>query len=239
MKIDIFIPCFIDQFRPQTALNMIKVLEKAGCVVNYNTEQTCCGLPAFNAGYWDDAREVSEKLLSEVSLDRNLVCGASACVGMIRNSYDLLFQNSSFHNKFRQLQKKTFELSEFLVDVLKISDLGAKFEGKVAFMDTCTARNECNIKSQPRLLLEKVEGIEIVEIKNQEQCCGFGGTFSTNYSKLSVALAKDKIDDVLATGADYIVSCDYSCLLHLESYIKTKNIKLKVLHIADILASGL
>src|SRR3954466_866014 len=100
MKVDLFIPCFVDQFRPDTAFNMIKVLEKAGCKVTYNIEQTCCGLPAFNAGHWEDAREVGEKVLNEVALDKTLVCGAAACTAMVRNSYDLLFQNSSYHNKY-------------------------------------------------------------------------------------------------------------------------------------------
>ena len=239
MKVDLFIPCFIDQFNPQTGFNMVKVLEKAGCQVNYNIEQTCCGLSAFNAGQWDEARQVSEKLLNEITPDRNLVCGGTACTGMIRNSYDLLFQNSSYHNKFRQLQKRTFELSEFLVDVLNIENLGAKFNGKAIFMDTCTGLNGCNVKVQPRKLLEQVEGLELVEINSQDECCGFGGSFAVTNPELSVHMGIKKLDSFKETGVQNIISTDYSCLIHLKSIAETKGYNYTFLHIADVLASGL
>ncbi len=239
MKIDLFIPCFIDQFRPQTGFNIVKVLEKAGCKVNYNTEQTCCGLPAFNAGHWDEAFEVGEKLLKEITPDRNLVCASSACVGMIRNSYDLLFQNSSYHNRFRQLQQKTFELSEFLVDVMKVENVGSKMSGKAVYMDTCTALNDCKIKQQPRTLLKNVEGLELIDFEKQDECCGFGGNFSLNNPELSVHLGNKKIEYIQATNAAYIISTDFSCLMHLEAIINKRNLNLTVLHIADVLAEGI
>ncbi len=238
MKVDLFIPCFIDQLRPETALNMVKVLEKAGCQVSYNTEQTCCGQAAFNAGFWDEAREVGEKLLREVS-NNNMVCPGASCVGMIRNSYDLLFQNSSYHNKYRQLQKRTFEFSEFLVDVLKVTELGSILFGKATYHDACSALNECKIKSQPRELLKHVQGLELVEMKDCEVCCGFGGTFSVKFEPVSVSMAEQKVENALATGAEYLISTDYSCLLHMDAYIKKKNIPLKTLHLADVLAQGL
>ena len=238
MKVDVFIPCFIDQLRPETALNMIKVLEKAGCQVNYNAEQTCCGQAAFNAGFWDDAREVGEKLLREVS-NNNMVCPGASCVGMIRNSYDLLFQNSSYHNKYRQLQKRTFELSEFLVDVLKVTQLGSMLFGKATYHDSCSALNECKIKSQPRDLLRNVQGLELIEMKDCETCCGFGGTFTVKYENISVAMAEQKVENAIATGAEYLISTDYACLMHMDAYIKNKNIPIKALHLADVLAQGL
>jgi L-lactate dehydrogenase complex protein LldE len=240
IKVEILIPCFIDQFKPETGLNMVKVLEKAGCMVHYNPEQTCCGLPAFNAGYWEDSRQVAEKFLNEISTDKNLVCGAGACTAMIRNSYDLLFQNSSYHNKYRQLQKKSFELSEFLIDVLKIENLGSKFEGKVAFFDSCQASEHCKIKTQPRQLLQQVEGLELAELPKQGLCCGFGGTFSVNSEALSVSMAKEVIDQVIESGAKYLISTDYSCLIQIDSILKKQgNTGIEVLHIADILASGI
>ena len=239
MKVDIFIPCFIDQLRPETAFNMIKVLEKAGCQVNYNVEQTCCGQAAFNAGFWDDAREVAEKLLNEVSTTKNLVCPSASCVGMMKNSYDLLFQNSSYHNKYKQLQKNAFELSEFLVDVLKVTNLGSMLYGKATYHDSCSALRECKIKTQPRELLKNVQGLELVEMKDNETCCGFGGIFAVKFEPISISMAEQKVENALATGAEYMISTDYSCLLHLDAYIKKKNIALKTLHIADVLAQGL
>lgn len=239
MKIDLFIPCFIDQFNPQTGFNMVKVLEKAGCKVNYNIEQTCCGLPAFNAGQWNEARKVSEKLLNEITPNSNFVCAGSACTAMIRNSYDLLFQNSSYHNKFRQLQKRTFELSEFLVDVLKLEILGSKFNGKVVFMDTCTGLNGCSIKAQPRKLLAQIEGLELISLPNQDECCGFGGTFSVTNSDIAIHLGNKKLDAIKDTDVETVVSTDYSCLIHLKSIAEKRGLDFKFLHLADILAMGL
>jgi L-lactate dehydrogenase complex protein LldE len=239
MKVDLFIPCFIDQLRPETAFNTVKVLEKAGCHVNYNVEQTCCGQAAFNAGYWDEAREVGVKFLTEADLNRYMVSPSASCVGMIRNSYDFLFQNSSHHNRFRQLQKKIFELSEFMIDVLKVDDIGSMLTGKATYHDSCSALRECNIKSQPRLLLEKVQGLQLIEMKDCETCCGFGGTFAVKDEPISVSLAEQKVENALATGAEYIISTDFSCLMHLDSYIKHKNLQIKTMHIADVLAQGI
>jgi L-lactate dehydrogenase complex protein LldE len=239
MKVDLFIPCFIDQLRPETAFNTIKVLEKAGCHVNYNVEQTCCGQAAFNAGFWDEAREVGVKFLSEADINRYMVSPSASCVGMIRNSYDFLFQNSSHHNRFRQLQKKIFELSEFLIDVMKVEDLGSMLTAKATYHDSCSALRECNIKSQPRILLDKVQGLQIIEMNDCETCCGFGGSFAVKNEAISVAMTEQKVENAMATGAEYIISTDFSCLMQMDSFIKQKNLPIKTLHIADVLAQGL
>ncbi len=238
MKVELFIPCFVDQFSPETGFNMVKVLEKAGCKVNYNLEQTCCGQPAFHAGRWEDAREVAEKLLNEVSLDKTLVCGAAACTAMIRNSYDLIFQNSSFHNKYRQLQKKSFELAEFLVDVIKVESFGAALPCRAVYLDSCQSLNHCNISVQPRTLLKNVDGLTLLELEDNGQCCGFGGVFSVNFSQLSTNMGEQKLNRILALEAEIIISNDYACLMHLEGLIKTKDLPIKVMHLADVLASG-
>jgi len=239
MKVDLFIPCFIDQLKPETAFNMIKVLEKAGCQVSYNVEQTCCGHAAFNTGHWSDAKEVAEKVLREFDPNRNLVCPAGSCVGMMRNSYDLLFQNSSFHNKFKQMQKKAFELSEFLVDVLKITSFDSIFFAKATYHDSCSALRECRIKTQPRELLNNVKGLQLIEMAECETCCGFGGNFAVKHEDISVSLAEQKIENIIAIGAEYVISTDYACLLQLDSIIKKKKLNLKTMHIADVLAQGL
>ena len=239
MKVDLFIPCFIDQLRPETAFNTIKVLEKAGCHVNYNVEQTCCGQAAFNAGFWDEAREVGVKFLNEADVNRYMVSPSASCVGMIRNSYDFLFQNSSHHNRFRQLQKKIFELSEFLSEVMKVEDLGSMLTAKATYHDSCSALRECNIKTQPRKLLEKVQGLQLVEMKDCETCCGFGGAFAVKNESISVAMTEQKVENAMATGAEYIISTDFSCLMQMDSFIKQKNLPIKTLHIADVLAQGI
>jgi L-lactate dehydrogenase complex protein LldE len=239
MDVAIFIPCFIDQFYPQTAFNMVKVLEKAGCTVQYNPEQTCCGQPAFNAGFWEEAKEVAQKWHRDFSHNRTIVCPSASCVGFMRNNYKRLLGKAYTPQMERSMQERVWELSSFLVDVLGVEDLGATLEAKVAYHDSCSALRECKIKEAPRKLLSNVAGLELQEINDGDVCCGFGGTFSVKYEAISVAMAEQKIDSVLAsTDAEYLISTDLSCLMHLETYLKKQKKNLKTLHIADVLASG-
>jgi len=238
MIVDIFIPCFIDQLYPQTGFNMVKVLERAGCDVNYNPEQTCCGQPAFNAGYWDEAKKVGEKFIKEFNNDRYIVSPSASCVGMIKNYYPEMFHNAVLHNEYKQIAKNIHEFSSFLVNVLKFTDIGATLEGVATYHDSCAALRECKIKEEPRALLNKVHKLELKEMKDTESCCGFGGTFSAKYEPIAVGMGSDKVKNAMDTGAQYLISTDLSCLLHLDGYIKKQNLNLKTLHIADVLASG-
>ncbi|MBS1566641.1 MAG: (Fe-S)-binding protein [Bacteroidetes bacterium] len=238
MNVQLFIPCFVDQLYPQTAFNMVKVLEKAGCTVQYNADQTCCGQPAFNAGFWDDARQVCTKFLKDFSGSDYVVAPSASCVGFVRNYYAKLFDNSSHHNEVKDLQKRTFELSEFLVNVLQVDDFGASLPGKATYHDSCAGLRECKIKQEPRRLLGKVKGLQLVEMNDVETCCGFGGTFAVKFESISTAMADQKVNNALATGAQYIISTDLSCLMHIDGYIRYKNAPLKALHLADVLAGG-
>ena len=238
MKIQLFIPCFVDQLYPQTAFNMVKVLEKAGCEVAYNTNQTCCGQPAFNAGFCDESRTVAEKFLKDFDNTDYVVAPSASCVGFIRNYYPGLFENGVLHNKIKNLGERTYEFSEFLTDVLKIEDFGASFKGKVTYHDSCAALRECKIKDGPRRLLSHVKGLELVEMNDVETCCGFGGTFSVKFEGISIAMAEQKITNVLATGASCIISTDCSCMMQLGGAIKNKNLPIETMHLADILANG-
>ncbi len=238
MLVDIFIPCFIDQIYPETANNMVKVLEKVGCDVHYNIEQTCCGQPAFNGGFWDDCKEVGQKFIKDFSNDRYIVSPSASCVGMVKNYYGEMFHNSALHNEYKQVQKNIYELSDFLVNVMHVTDLGAKLEGVATYHDSCAALRELKIKSEPRILLSKVKGLELRELKECETCCGFGGTFSVKYESIAVSMADNKIENALTTGAEYLISTDQSCLMHLEGYVKKQSKPMKVMHLADVLASG-
>ncbi len=238
MNIQLFIPCFVDQLYPQTAFNMVKVLEKAGCRVKYNTNQTCCGQPAFNAGFWDDARDVCTKFIKDFKGSDYVVAPSASCVGFVRNYYTKLFDNSSYHNAVKDLQKRTFEFSEFLVNVLQVEDIGASFHAKATYHDSCAGLRECNIKSEPRKLLSNVEGLELVEMHEVETCCGFGGTFAVKFEPISIGMADQKIINAANTGAECIISTDLSCLMHIDGYVKHKGSKLQTMHIADVLASG-
>lgn len=238
MRVQIFIPCFVDQMYPQSAFNMVKVLEKACCDVQYNTNQTCCGQPAFNAGFIDAAKDVASKFLKDFQGTDYIVAPSASCTGFVRNYYPKLFENSSQHNQVKEVGKRMYEFTEFLTDVLKITNYGAELKGKATYHDSCAALRECKIKEGPRELLKNVKGLELVEMDDNETCCGFGGTFAVKFGAISAAMADQKINHALATGAEYIISSDLSCLLHLESYIKGKGLNLKTMHIADVLASG-
>ncbi len=238
MKVQLFIPCFIDQLYPQTAFNMIKVLEKAGCEVGYNTNQTCCGQPGFNAGFVDEARVVATKFISDFDTVDYIVAPSASCVGFVRNYYPKLFDNGASHNKVKDLGKRVFEFSEFLTEVIKKDQFGASLHAKATYHDSCAALRECKIKSGPRNLLSKVKGLELIEMNDNETCCGFGGTFAVKFEAISIGMADQKVQNALATGAEYIISTDLSCLMQLDGYIKTKNFPLKTMHLADVLAGG-
>ncbi len=238
MNVQLFIPCFVDQLYPQTAFNMVKVLEKAGCKVLYNTNQTCCGQPAFNAGFCEESRAVAEKFLNDFDNADFIVAPSASCVGFIRNYYPGLFEKSINQNKIKDIGKRTFEFSEFLIDVLKEEEFGASFNGKITYHDSCAALRECKIKEGPRRLLSNVKGLELVEMNDVETCCGFGGTFSVKFEGISIAMAEQKITNIIATGANCVVSTDCSCLMQIGGIIKNKSLPIETLHLADVLASG-
>lgn len=217
---------------------MVKVLEKLGCSVFYNPKQTCCGQPAFNAGYWEDAKAVAHKFLKDFDKDFFIVAPSGSCTGYIRNYYEKLFDGTSDAGNSLKVRTHLFEFTEFLVDVLKVEDLGAAFDAKVTYHDACGALRECGIKQQPRKLLSHVKGLELVEMKECETCCGFGGTFAIKFESISIGMAQTKVQSALETGAQYMVSTDVSCMMHVQGYIEKNKLPIQSLHIADVLASG-
>jgi L-lactate dehydrogenase complex protein LldE len=238
MRVQIFVPCFIDQLYPQTAMNMVKILEKAGCEVSYNPNQTCCGQPAFNAGFWEDAKDVCAKFLKDFDGNDVIVGPSASCVGFVKNYYSRLFDNSSVHNEVKAISENIFEFTDFLVNKLNVTSFGAKFPGKATYHDSCAGLRECKIKNEPRQLLANVEGLELTELNDVETCCGFGGTFAVKFGAISAAMGEQKVENALATGAEYLISTDASCLMHLQGYIDGKKYSLQTMHIADVLASG-
>lgn len=238
MKVQIFVPCFVDQLYAETALNMVKVLEKACCDVEYNTNQTCCGQPAFNAGFWEDSKAIAGKFIKDFDSPDYIVAPSASCVGFVRNYYGRLFENSSQHNLVKNLTERLFEFTEFLTEIIRIENFGAELNVKATYHDSCAALRECKIKEGPRRLLTKVKGLELIEMKETETCCGFGGTFSSKFPNISFAMADQKIEHAINTGATHIISTDLSCLMHLQGIIVKKSIPLTTMHIADVLANG-
>ena len=238
MKIHLFIPCFVDQLYPETAFNMVKVLEKCGCEVIYPENQTCCGQPAFNAGFQSECKSVASKFIKDFEDADFIIAPSASCIGFIKNYYLSLFDNSSQHNLVKHISQNAFELSEFIVKILKVEDVGASLNRIATYHDSCAALRECSIKDEPRKLLKNVRGLDLKEMAQTETCCGFGGTFSVKFSAISNAMAEQKIHHAIESGADTIISTDMSCLMHLQGIITKKDLPLKTLHVADVLASG-
>ncbi len=245
MTTGLFIPCYIDQLYPDTGFSMIKVLKKADeagkahMQFEYNPAQTCCGQVAFNGGFWDEAKELGVKFIKDFLAYDYVVGPSASCVGMVRNYYPQMFNNSAWHNQNNQLTKKIYEFTDFLVNIMQVEDLGARFEARITYHDACAALREYGLTDQPRRLLARVEGLEISEMKDRDVCCGFGGTFSVKHEAISTAMAEQKVQHALDTKAEYIVSTESSCLMHLQAFIDKHEIPIKTLHIADLLAMGL
>lgn len=238
MRVQLFIPCFVDQLYPDTGMNMVKVLEKLGCEVTYNTKQTCCGQPAFNAGYREEAKSVATKFLQDFKEDEYIVGPSGSCTGYVRSNYDKMFANSSDHNLCSRVKENMFEFTEFLTKILKVDNIGAALEGRATYHDACGALRECGIKEGPRQLLKNVKGLEMVEMKECETCCGFGGTFAVKFEPISLGMAQVKVKSALDTGAQYMITTDVSCMMHIQGYINENKLPIQTMHIADVLASG-
>jgi len=238
MTVQLFVPCFIDQLYPDVAFSTIKVLEKAGCTVKYNEQQTCCGQPAFNAGFWGESKDVCTKFVQDFDSADYIVSPSASCTGFVRNNFGKIFENNAFQSPAKKVANQMFELTEFLTKVLNITDLGAAFNAKVTYHDSCAGLRECKIKEAPRTLLSNVQGLELVEMKDTDACCGFGGSSAVKYDTISIAMADQKIENAIATEAEYIVSGDMSCLMHLDGRINYNGQAVKVVHIADVLSSG-
>ena len=238
MIVDLFIPCFIDQLFPETAWNIIKILKKTGVEINYNPAQTCCGQPAFNSGDTKHAQKLAQKFLRDMPHDRPIVIPSASCAGFIRNHYGSLFEDDSkYREDCRRVTENVVELTDFLVNHINYTDFEAVFEHKVTYHDACSALREYGIKEEPRKLLTKVQGLELVEMEDNETCCGFGGTFMVKFVPISTAMVEQKVQNALKTGTKYIVSTEASCLMNIESYIRKQKLPIKTEHIANILAS--
>lgn len=236
MDVDVFIPCFVDQLEPEIGKNLVKILEHVGCKVHYNPQQTCCGQPQFNSGYMKESRELAQKFLKDFAGDRYIVSPGGSCTGFIKRRYASLFENETDKKAAEQLSNRIFDICDFLVNVLKVEDLGATFNAKVTVHDSCSALREYGLTTEPRTLLQHVKGLEIVEMEESTTCCGFGGTFSMKQKEISSAMVEQKVRFAQETGAEYITGTEYSCLMNIKAYIDRNNISIKPIHIVNILS---
>ena len=238
MTVDLFIPCFIDQFCPEVAEATVKVLRKAGVEVEYNPEQTCCGSFAYNAGLIEEAKQLGDKFLSDFPNNRPVVAPTASCVNFIKKRYPQLFFNTANHLNFKRLVPNIYELTDFLVNKIHFDDFGAAFPHKVTYHDSCSALRGMGLGKEARQLLSKVKGLELIEMKQTDLCCGSDLAFTVNHEPISVGMAHHKVKNAMNTGAEYIVSSDMSCLSHQKSYIDKQGMPIRTIHIAEVLASG-
>ena len=237
-KITLFIQCLVDTIYPEVAEAMVRVFQRLGISFTCPTDQTCCGQPAFNSGYRRQARIAAQHFIEVFEDSELIVCPSGSCVNMVRHHYAALFQNSpKWLRRAQNLASRTYEFSEYLVDILGVEDLGARFDARATYHDSCHLLRGIGVKEQPRTLLAHVAGLNFVEMYNSDYCCGFGGTFSIKYTDISNALVTDKVNNIIATGADAVVGCDMGCLMNIEGKLSRMGADIKVMHLAQILGS--
>jgi len=238
LKVSLFITCLIDNLYPQVGESMVKVLNRAGVGnILFPESQTCCGQPALNSGYHKEAKEVAIKFLNDFKEGAYIVCPSGSCVSMVSVFYKQLFENDEQYLRLSEkISGNIYEFSDFLINVLGISNVGAKYSGKVAYHDSCHALRELGISNQPRELLRNVSGLKLIEMNMHDACCGFGGTFSVKLPNVSTAMLQEKVQCIIDSGADTVVSTDMGCLMNIEGYMSRKSIPIKVHHISEILS---
>lgn len=216
---------------------MVHIFERLGIEVEYPEEQTCCGQPAFNSGFWEEARQVAERQMALFRDAEYVVGGSGSCVAMMKVFYPELFQGKPGEAEAAQLSGKMWEFSSFLVDKLHVTDVGARFPGRATFHDGCHGLRELGLKKPPRTLLQQVQDLELVEMAEAETCCGFGGTFAVKFPMISAAMGEVKCASIAETGADFVVSNDSSCLMQIHGLMKRQNREIPCYHLAEVLAA--
>ena len=237
MRVALFVTCLVDLHRPTVGFAAIKLLEDAGCTVEVPRAQTCCGQPAYNAGDRATARDLCAGLLDAFGGYEYVVVPSGSCGGMLRHHLPGLFEGDpGLATSARALAARVWELTAFLTDVLGVTHVEAAYDGVATYHDSCAGLREMGVKAQPRALLSGVAGLSVVEMKEPEVCCGFGGTFCVKYPDISVRMASDKTADVAATGADTLLAGDMGCLLNMAGRLTRQGSTVRVRHVAEVLA---
>ena len=239
MKVSLFVTCLVDQMWTSVGASTVAVLRRIGCEVEFDARQTCCGQPAFNTGYRDEARQVAQRFIRifEESKADAIVSPSGSCTAMVHHFPELFVGDKEWEQRAKSLVARTHELSSFLVRVLKIDDVGASWSGKLTWHDACHGLRDLNLKSEPRALIQKVRGADFVELENAETCCGFGGTFSIKYPEISVAILDQKIEAIERSGVQAVVSGDASCLMQIGGRLSRNRSSVRVMHLAELLSS--
>lgn len=237
--VGLFVTCLVDLFRPSVGFSSIKLLEQAGCKVSVPTTQTCCGQPTYNNGDIAHSREIAKQVIDSFWDYDYVVVPSGSCAGMFKQHYPELFQqDNTWLIKAHTFAERCYELTSFLTDICGMTAVDADFPYTVTYHDSCSSLREMQVKSQPRQLLQTVRGLKLVEMKESEVCCGFGGTFCVKYPEISTRIVSDKVANIEATQAEVLLAGDMGCLLNITGRLKRLNSKVKVYHVAEVLANN-
>ncbi|NNG02085.1 MAG: (Fe-S)-binding protein [Desulfobacteraceae bacterium] len=236
-RVSIFIPCIVDRMYPEVGDGVVRVLDRLNIAITIPPDQTCCGQPAYNAGYSRAAEKAARHFIRLFKSAEVIVCPSGSCVHMIRHGYPQLFKvETDLWRQAVEIAKKTYEFSEFLVDVIRTEDVQAEYEGRLTYHASCHLNFGLGIDHQPRRLIRNIRKAEFIDMTDADRCCGFGGLFSVKYPEISTSILDEKIEQVLATGADTLVGCDMGCLLNIQGRLNRRSIDIKVRHLAQVLA---
>ena len=237
-RVSLFVTCMVDQLFPQIGMAMAEVLERIGFEVDFPEAQTCCGQPAFNSGYRDEACSVARHFLDVFESSKAIVIPSASCTAMVTHHFAELVQNdAAARERVGNLASRVWEFSKFLTEVARVENVGARMEAVATFHDGCHGLRELGIHSAPRRLLSFVQGLELREMEPAGECCGFGGTFSVKFGELSGAMARNKVEAIARTGANTVVSLDPSCLMQIQGTLSRAGLKIRTLHLAEVLAT--
>ncbi|PAD22281.1 (Fe-S)-binding protein [Terribacillus saccharophilus] len=237
MRVTLFATCIVDMFQSDVGIATVEVLERLGCEIVFPTGQVCCGQPAFNSGYVEDAKKAMKKMIATFEDAEVIVTPSGSCATMFKDYQHVFRDDPEWRPRAEKLADKTYELTEFIVDVLNIEDVGAKLEGIATYHPSCHMTRLLGVKDAPMKLLSHVEGLEMKSLPNAQNCCGFGGTFSVKMGNISEQMVDEKVDSVTETKASYLIGADGGCLMNIGGRMQRRGKPVKVMHIAEVLNS--
>lgn len=235
MKVSLFSTCLSDILFADVAKNTLEILERVGCEVDYPMEQTCCGQPAYNSGYLKEAKQSMKQMMKAFRHSEYVVGPSGSCVSMLKEYHHIFKGDPEWEEEAKVFSAKCYEITEFLVDVMGITDLGSTFKGRVTFHSSCHMKRLLGVKEQPKILLRNVKGVELVDLPWEEDCCGFGGTFAVKNPVISQEMVSEKSHHVSETQAEYLVGADMGCLMNIGGRMEREGKKVKIIHITEIL----
>lgn len=235
MRVSLFATCLVDAIFADVGVSTVRLLRRLGVDVDFPPDQTCCGQPAFNSGHHDAARQAAWQMVQAFEHSEYVVAPSGSCVSMVRHYYPRLFQGRPEEEAAVAFAQKCFELSQFIVDVLGVQNLGGRYDAVATYHPSCHMTRGLGVRSAPLALLSHIDGLELVPLPMAEECCGFGGTFAVKMADLSVAMADDKVANVVKSGAHVLIGGDAACLMHVRGRMLRQGVDVKVMHLATLL----